>query len=333
MPAMPPGIKQVFLPVEKTKGQALDIAGAGTGQRIDLVYKPVLVALGKVSFVNRKRNISKTDSRSFLLQPDSSDIVTDWEQAEIRPLTVDKLAHAAEPDAFFSESHPSEWTAVKSLKHISKDFSNHLYYNSVLEIPFNRVLKLNATPEESASDFTVRCREKARELRDIEVDKLREKTRTKLDRLQTRLARKERKLEEDKDDYRGRKSEELLSAGESLAGLFGLFGSRRSSALSSAARRRRMTNSAKADIEESKEEIERLEEDIKELEEEVREKAEAIVEKWEAALEETDILEVKPRRSDVQITLVSPAWIPVYIVGGEENGNPVMVPAFSTIAE
>jgi len=330
-PAMPPGIKQVFLPVEKRKGQALSIAG--TGKKIDLVYQPVLVALGKVSFVNRKRNISKTDTRSFLLQPGSNDIVTDWSQAEIRPLSVDRLAHSPEPDAFFSESHPAEWTAVKSLKHISKDFSNHLYYNSVLEIPFNRILKLNASPEESAAEFTVRCREKARELRDIEVDKLREKTRTKLDRLQTRLARKERKLEEDKDDYRGRKSEELLSAGESLAGLFGLFGSRRSSALSSAARRRRMTNSAKADIEESKEEIERLEEDIKELEEEVREKAEAIVEKWEAALEENDILEVKPRRSDVQITLVSPAWMPVYIVGGADNEASTRVPAFSTTPE
>ncbi len=333
LPAMPPGIRQVFLPVEKTKGQVLDIADTGTGQKIELVYQPVLVALGKVSFVNRKRNISKTDVRSFLLQPGSSDIVTNWNQAEIKPFPVDKLAHSPEPDALFSESHPAEWTAAKSLKHMSKDFSNHLYYNSVLEIPFNPVLKLNASPEESVADFTVRCREKAKELRDIEVDKLREKTRTKLDRLQTRLARKERKLEEDKDDYRGRKSEELLSAGESLAGLFGLFGRRRSSVLSSAARRRRMTNSAKADIEESKEEIERLEEDIKELEEEIREKAEAIVEKWEAALEETDILEVKPRRTDVQITLVSPAWLPVYIVGGADNGASTRVPAFSTTPE
>ncbi len=330
-PTFPAGIKQVFLPVKITKGQAMDQAnGKAT---VSLVYEPTLIALGKVSFLDRKRNITKTDVRSFIVSPENQGVVMEWEKAETRKITVDDLVHRAEPDSLFSNSFPAEWVSPGKLKAVTKDFANYLYYNSVLEIPYNPLLKLNASPEEPEADFVVRCREKAREMRDAEVEKLREKTRTRLDRLRTRLARKERRLEENKDDYRGRKSEELLSAGESIVGLLGLFGSRRTSVLSSAARRRRMTKSAKADIEESQEEIERLEEDIRDLEQEVREKAEDIVEKWESALEESDVLELKPRRTDVQITLVTPAWFPVYIVNNPENGSSVRIPAFSTEPE
>ncbi len=324
LPVLPPGIKQVFLPVDISRGQALvKVPGQ---QKIELHYEPSLIALAKVSFLNRKRNITKTDVRAFLVSPDDLGIIMEWDKAETRKLTVDDLTHNPEPDCFFKDSLPSDWTTVRSLKTITRDFSNYLYHNSVLEIPFNPTLKLNASPEESKADFIVRCREKARELRDIEVDKLRGKTRTKLQRLQTKLAKEERELEEDEDNYKGRKNEEMLSAGESIAGLLGLFGRRRTSGLSSAARRRRMTKSAKADIEESKEEIERLEESIIDLEEEVKEAAETIVEKWEAALEDTGILEIKPRRADVQITLVTPAWLPVYLL--TDKGLTTRIPAF-----
>ena len=325
-PLLPSGIKQVFLPLEISRGKALGKAPGNSNITIKLVYEPALIALGKVSFIDRKRNIAKTEIRSFVLSPDDQGIVMEWDKAETRKLSVDILTNSAEPDSLFSSSHPSEWTAVRSLKSLTKDFSNFLYYNSIFELPYNPALKINATQEESEADFTIRCREKAKELRDIEVEKLSGKTRTKLQRLQTKLAKEERELEEDEDNYKGRKNEEMLSAGESIAGLLGLFGRRRTSGLSSAARRRRMTKSAKADIEESKEEIERLEESITDLEEEVKEAAETIVEKWEAALEETDILEIKPRRTDVQITLVTPAWLPVYLI--TRNGLTTSIPAF-----
>jgi len=331
-PLLPPGLKQVFLPPEISMGQALDLAEEQPNSierpKFTLVYEPSLIALGKVSFLNRKRNIAETEIRSFLIFPEEHGIILEWDKADAPELTVDDLAEVPEPDSLFSGSPPSEWTTAKELKAITKDFSNYLYYNSILEIPFNPLLELHAFPGESAGDFSIRCREKARELKDADVDKLRDKSRTKLDRLQTKLAREERELEEDKATYKGRKSEELLSAGESLIGMLGLFGSRRSSALSSAARKRRLTKTAKANIEESEEEIERLEADISELEKEVKEKAESIVSKWEEALEIDEVLELKPRRTDVRIVLVTPAWTPVYVVTDDDGGTPLRIPAW-----
>jgi hypothetical protein len=330
-PLLPPGVQQVFLPVELTMGQAMKALEQLPHSTGTLVYEPSLIALGKVSFVDRKRSIAVSKQRAFLIYPDDQGITVGWEYGEISEMNVKELTETAEPDSLFTESHPAEWTASKNLKALRKDFSDYLYYNSAVELPRNKTLKLVASPDESVTDFNIRCREKAKELRDAELDSLREKSRTKLDRLETKLARERRELEEDRADYKGRKGEELLSAGESIIGMLGLFGSRRSSALSSAARKRRMTASAKADIEESLEEIDRLEEDIKELEVEVKAKAEEIASKWNSALEEESILELKPRRTDVQITLVSPAWSPVYYFQQDNGVSPLRVPAFSGI--
>ncbi|MEA3266990.1 MAG: DUF87 domain-containing protein, partial [Candidatus Fermentibacteria bacterium] len=121
-PVLPPGIRQVFLPVEISRGQALDkVPGQ---QKIELYYEPSLMALAKVSFLNRKRNITKTDVRAFLVSPDDQEIIMEWEKAETRKLTVDDLTHNPEPDCFFKDSHPSDWTTARSLKAITKDFSN-----------------------------------------------------------------------------------------------------------------------------------------------------------------------------------------------------------------
>ncbi|MEN8208944.1 MAG: hypothetical protein ABFR50_06810, partial [Candidatus Fermentibacteria bacterium] len=331
-PLLPPGLKQVFLPLGISMGQALDIAkeqlNSAEQPKFSLVYEPSLIALAKVSFLDRKRSIAETEFRSFLIFPEEHGIILEWDKANVPDLTVDDLTETSEPESLFSGSPPSQWTTARELKAITKDFSNYLYYNSILEIPRNSLLDLHALQGESAADFSVRCREKARELKDADVDKLREKSRTKLERLKTKLSREERELEEDTATYKGRKSEELLSAGESLIGMLGLFGSRRSSALSSAARKRRMTRTAKADMKESEEEIEKLEADIMKLEEEIKEKAEAIVSKWEKALEVEEVLELKPRRTDVQTILVAPAWSPVYIITNGDDAPPLRIPAW-----
>jgi chromosome segregation ATPase len=155
----------------------------------------------------------------------------------------------------------------------------------------------------------------AREERDAEVEKLRKKYQRKLDRLETRLSREEQELEEDRAEYEARKREELISAGESVIGMLGIFGRRSSSAVSKAARKRRMTTTAKADIEESEEEIARLQQQIEDMRQEMEEEAETITEKWDAALDEIETYPVKPRRSDVQVEVVALGWTPYWEIG------------------
>ena len=319
-PQLASKLKQVFLPVEISPGKALQQINTTTSkEKLSLVYEPVLIALAKVSLLSRKMNYTSQKTLSFLIKPDSADILLDWKNYQISPIDPEELSASREPESYFSGNFPEDWANRASMRSIIKDFKDFLYYNTIQSIPVNNTLKLYAKPDESAEQFQVRYSTKIKEQRDAEVNKLKEQVQKKLQRLTTKLKKEERELEEDQNDFKSRKSEELLSAGESIIGLLGIFGRRRSSALSSATRKRRMTRRAKEDIEESKDEIKRLETEIQRLEDNTREKAEAIVEKWEAIANNNTIFEIKPRRTDVQVELVALAWLPVYYRGDSEK--------------
>jgi len=67
-------------------------------------------------------------------------------------------------------------------------------------------------------------------------------------------------------------------------------------------------------------------EEMEDLEEEVREKAGEIAARWEKSLDAEEPLELKPRRADVRVQLLSPVWIPSYRIG-EEGRTTVRIPA------
>jgi hypothetical protein len=318
-PSLPPDLPQVFLPARLSPNSALANLEEELDQRLEaeetaLVYEPCLVALGRVGFVDRKRGVNESKDVGLLVQPGDVGTVIRWEDADAIDVDANDLDDQPEPDALFGPI-PSELNSAREIKAFSKDFSDYLYHEQALDLYYNPTLKLYGQPGESERDFNVRAQQIAREERDAEVEKLRKKYQRQLDRLDTRLVREERELAEDQAEYDARKREELLSAGESVLGVLGIFGRRSSTAVSKAARKRRMTTTAKADIEESEEEIVRLQEEIEEMRQEMEEEATAITEKWAATLDDIETYAVKPRRSDVQVEVVALAWAPYWEIG------------------
>jgi phage terminase Nu1 subunit (DNA packaging protein) len=318
-PALPPDVPQVFLPARLSPNSALARLEEELDQRLEaeetaLLYEPCLLALGRVGFVDRKRGVNETKEVGLLVQPGDVGAVIRWEDADPIELDPNDLEDQPDSDALFGPI-PSELNSAREIKAFGNDFSDYLYREKALNLYYNPVLKLYGQPGESERDFNVRAQQIARENRDAEVEKLRRKYEQKLDRLETRLAREERELTEDQAEYDARKREELLSAGESVIGMLGILGRRRSSAFSQAARKRRLTASAKADIEESEEEIARLQKEIEDMRRDMEEEATAITEKWAATLDEIETYAVKPRRSDVQVEVVALAWAPHWEIG------------------
>ncbi len=318
-PTLPPNLPQVFLPMSLSPTRALSRLEEELGQRLEaeettLVYEPCLLALGGVSFVDRKRRVNESKEVGLLILPGDLGTIIRWEDADAIKLDPADLEDQPDFDALFGPI-PSELNTVSELKAFGKDFSDYLYHEEALNLYYNPVLKLYGQPGESERDFNVRSQQIAREKRDAEVEKLRSKYERKLDRLDTRLAREERELSEDQDEYDARKREELLSAGESLASLLGIGRRRSTTGLSRAATKRRLTTSAKADIEESEEEIARLQDEIEDMRRDMQEEAVAITEKWAATLDEIETYPVKPRRSDVQVEVVALAWAPYWEIG------------------
>jgi len=318
-PTLPPDLRQVFLPPRLSSNRALAHLEEELSQRLEaeeptLIYEPCLLALGRVSFVDRTRGVSESRDVGLLIQPGDLGAVIRWQDADPIDLDPKELEGQPEPDALFGPV-PSELNTASELKALAKDFSDYLYHEERLNLYHNPTLKLYGQPGESEREFKIRAQQIARESRDAEVEKLRQKYEQKLDRLETKLAREQQEMAEDEAEYEARKREELISAGETVIGLLGVGRRRRTTGLSRAATKRRLTATAKADIAESEAEIARLEEEMEEMRQSLEEEAKAITDEWASTLDEIETYPVKPRRSDVNVELVALAWTPYWEIG------------------
>jgi len=316
VPALPPDLPQALLPVQISSGAAVAKLEDELGHRVEaveatVVYEPRLLALGNVHFVDRKRRVSESRKVGLLVQPQDLGTFVRWQDAAPTDLDPGQLANRPEPDALFA-TIPGELSTSSKLKDLHRDFSDYLYREQVLELYHNVELQLYSRPGESERDFRIRAQQVAREKRDEEVEKLRKKYQRQLDQLQTRLGREERELSEDQAKYEGRKREELLSAGETVVGMLGVFGRRRTTGLSRAATKRRLTEQARADIEESEAEIDRLQQEIQDMRRMMQDEAEAIGQRWTATVDQVETYGIKPRRQDVEVEVVALAWAPYW---------------------
>jgi hypothetical protein len=269
-----------------------------------LVYDPVLVGTARLRFPHTKSRQTHTEEVAYLLPLEDGGV--EWSEGKVQ-LEADELESTPEREAHFAEL-PAELGAAKRLTALKKEFADHLYYNSSVILWYNPHLKLYSKVDETAKAFQRRCRQAAEEALEDEAEKLQDRYRQDKRRLQDRLQREKRELEEDKDEHSARKQEELFSGVESVFGL--ITGSRSSRRLSSASRKRRMTRQARADVKESEEAIEDLEELLEELEAEEKRELEELAAEWGELIDDVEEIEVRPRRTDVQIRLFGLAWVP-----------------------
>lgn len=319
-PTLPPDLPQVFLPVQLSSASAVAALEKSQGRRVEaleskLVYEPALLALGRVRFADRTRNVDETRDIGFLVLSDALGTVIRWQDAAQMTVDLHNLQAQPESEALFAPL-PSQLNSSAKLKAIERAFADYLYHEQVLNLLYIPALKLYAEPGESERDFIARAQQIARENRDAEVEKLRQKYQLKLDRLEDQLAREQRELSKDRTEYEARKREELLSAGETVIGMLGIFGRRRSTTtLSRAATKRRLTASAQADIKESEEQIARLQAEIENMRREMELEAEALSQKWASILDKVETYPVRPGRGAVQVLMTALAWTPYWEIG------------------
>jgi hypothetical protein len=317
-PALPPDMPQYYLPAQISSNRAVARLEGESGRRLEaektaLVYEPCLLALGEVAFVDSKRGVDERRKVGWLVQPGDVGVVVRWQDADPLDLGLSDLEREPEAKALFGPLAEAANTPVE-LKALAKDFADYLYREQAFTLYFNPILNLYSRPGESERDFKARAQQTAREKRDQEVDKLRKKAQQELDRLETQRSRQERDLDKYGDQHQARKRDELLSAGESVVGVLGLFGGRRRSttALTKASTKRRLTATAKAQVKAAEAEIERLDTRIEALEKETEQEAETISGKWTDALDQVETTVIKPRRTDVRVELVSIGWAPYW---------------------
>jgi len=331
-PTVPPRVRQYFLPVRVPAERAVRTLEAERGRPTrlkerHLTYTPEVLGMAAVRFSDRKSGVSHL-LRVVRKGRLSTDWVTvDWEQSE--ELDLEKQHLASEPfEGAWFEEFPTVPGGSTGFTQMKKEFATYLYDTVQLSVLHNPLLKAYGKVGESLRDFKVRCQDAARAKRDGEGDKIEARYLGKLDRILDRIKKEKRELTMDREEYEARKREELLSAGESVLGFF--VGRRSSRAVSVASRKRRLTEKAKMDVEESVDEIQDLEEELAELRREMEEALDQITERWTAALDEVEEIAVRPAKTNIRVEVFGVGWSPSWhLILEDERGAEVaeLVPA------
>ena len=324
-PPVPTGVDEYFLPTNLSLTEAMRAAGKSLpdAQLDSVLYRPTLLAAANIRFLDRKYGVDAEVQRAVLVaEPDRRGVVR-WEDHFFSNFPANNVERTPAPQARFSELD-SPLNASRQMSALQRDFVDWIYRSITVTAKANEALKVYAGPDVSQAVFIKACAEAAREARDAEIEKVAARFDRKIKTLEDRLAREERELHEDEAELSHRKIEEMGTHAENVLGLFG--GSKRSRRLSSSLTKRRLTEQAKAEVEESEGAIAQYEQDIKALENERTGAIEEIKDHWGDAVNDITEVTVTPKKTNIYIELFGVAWMPFYLVSS--GGEIVELPAF-----
>jgi len=323
-PPVPSGVHEYFLPQNFSLPEAFKAAGQSMPAEamIDgVIYRPALVASSQVRILDRKLGVdSELVRAAFVESPEKRGSVR-WDDFVFNGHTFEKVEKSPVPSSRFG-TIDAPLNDAKLMSALEKDFEDWVYRTSSVKARANDELKVYAGPDISRAEFMRACADAASKKRDDEITKETAKFDRQLRSLKDKKSREERELREDQDELSHRKWEE---AGTHLENIFG-GGKRARRRVSTSLSKRRLTEKAKADVEESVDAIEDYETQIAELEDRRDEATQEINDKWGHIVNDITEVTVTPKKTDVFVNLFGVAWVPYYVV---QSGSEIIeVPAF-----
>ena len=225
----------------------------------------------------------------------------DYDERDLRP-EAPAGARYAVPDAPVGKA--------AYFKGLEKQLKEHLQRVRRAEVMVNRDLKLFSRPGETRDAFLARCREAAARSADDEAAKLRDKYRTKLQRLEGQRDTAQDRVRELTVDTQQRVQQELLAGAGQLLNVF-LGGRARLGSLTGAASRRSTTRRTRERLDTAKGKAEDVSAEIQTCEAELAEELGEIQRRWEAAAARVETRTVPLDQGDVAIEEVVLVWVPV----------------------
>ena len=233
-----------------------------------------------------------------------------WDEAE--PCVSASTTGESVPGADFGEL-PSAAQRAASFAQWGKDLATHLYQNQKLQLYSCDALKLLSKPGESEGDFRGRIQLAAREQRDAEALKLREKFGPKAAQLNGQLQRARDKAERERGQVSQQKFQTAISVGATLLGA--LLG-RKAVSTGNIGRATTAARSASRIGRESQE-AERAEESVGQIEQrlaDLNRECEAAVAALDTTLDAQTValraVNLAPRKTDIAVGKVMLLWMP-----------------------
>lgn len=323
-PPVPVGVKEYFLPQNFSLPEAFKANGQPMPPEamIDgVVYRPALMASAQVRILDRKLGVDSEIARAALVKTLEKRGSVRWDEFAFNSRALENVEKSPAPSSRFG-TIDAPLNDAKLISALEKDFADWVMRISSVKARANEALKVYAGPDVSKAEFMRACADSASQKRDAEISKETAKFDRQLQTLKDKKSREERELREDEAELAHRKLEE---AGTHLENIFGGGkGARRR--VSTSLTKRRMTEQAKAEVEESVDAIEEFNRQIEDLEKRREEVILEINDKWGHVVNDITEVTVTPKKTDVFVNQFGVAWMPYYVVQiGVES---IEVPAF-----
>jgi len=325
-PPVPAGFAEYFLPLNMSLPKAAAAAGTSLPPQTDqagILYRPALVASALVRFLERKYNLDMEQVKSALVTDPGRRGVVRWDDFDGSIPETGAMDPSPAPRARFAALEPP-FSDAKLLTALQRDFTDWVYRTVRVTIRANETLGVYATPDVSQAEFMKACSEAAREARDEAVAKATAALDKQIKALKDKIAREERELKMDEAELGQRKGEELATHAENILGVFGK--SRSSRRLSSSLTKRRLTEQAKEDVQESIDALEQYDKELRQLEEARQQALEEAGGQWGEVVNQITEVPITARKTDIYLDLFGVAWMPYYQV--EASGQTLEIPAF-----
>ncbi len=280
-PVLPPGIPQYFAP-------------ASPGAR----YVPMIVGAADIRFADSKTRVDESRQLTVVTPLTNDPIPVSWDRAEPAPFEVSQLSMEPPPGGSFEEL-PAAAGKAKSYADWTKSFSSWVASAETLDLYRSPSLGLISAANESEGDFRARLQQSAREKRDAEVERLRQKYAPKLASLQEKLRRAQQSVAREEEQASAQKTQTAISFGTTVLGA--LFGRKTLSAstlgrATTAVRGVGRSSKEAQDVARAKENVDSVQAQLEEMDTTLYADIAALEATYHPATEPLETISLKPKR-------------------------------------
>jgi len=295
-PMLPPDVKEYFLPYDRTKQE--------TGSQ---TLRPAIFGAAQVCFSDTKAKVSIAKEKMFLAPISDGPIAVNWADSEEVTIKLSDLKSVPPGDVAYANI-PSAALNAKNYTSWAKEFEDWLSRTQKLELFKSTFLDEVSRPDETERDFRIRLQQKAREKRDEQVEKLRDKYSSTFSRLDERIRKAKGTLEEQKAQASSSKYTTAVSVGETILGAF--LGRRSSTRATRTVRELSRSRKESRDRENAEKNLKALQEERAKLDQEFQTEVSQTEMKADTLAENLETVAITPSKSNITVRLTALAWVP-----------------------
>jgi hypothetical protein len=277
----------------------------------EITYQPYLLGVARIVYSDAKLKVSGAADVIYLTGISNAAIPVDWQKSSKAKFNPDALEKAARAGAKF-RAVPSAATNSKNYSEWTKDFASWLLSGQAMTLYKSRTSNLVSSPGESEQDFRIRLGQSGRENRDEVVEKLRAKYTPKYLDLQEKLKKAQAVKQRESSQSKDKGLQTAVKVGGALLSAFTgrkLFSQTNINKASTAIRGVSTSATALQEYNQAVKAEKELQQQLTDLQAQFDAELAAMGGKGNAAAVELDALIIKPKKSDIDVQLVTLVWV------------------------